>query len=149
MVHHCSAQPPNGCLNSEGLCKRGYTSRATNNATSFDTKGYPIYYRPNERDLKVVPHNKKILLEWQGHSNVEYCGKTYSVLYLYNYLFKGNQKISFELNNTQDVDPKDEINLYLRGRMLSSMDCCWRAFGYQTYPAPTPTVTNLKVKSPQ
>jgi hypothetical protein len=56
-----------------------------------------------------VPHNKEILLDWNGHSNVEFCEKIYAVLYLYNYLFKGNQKIKFNLNNIDDVNEKDEI----------------------------------------
>ena len=56
---------------------------------SFDEKGYPVYHRPNEADLKVVAHNKEILLDQKGHINVEFCGKTHAVMYLYNYLFKG------------------------------------------------------------
>jgi hypothetical protein len=39
------------------------------------------------------------------------------------------------LNNTDDVDKDDEINLFLRGRMLCSMEATWRVLGYQTYPA--------------
>ena len=33
--------------------------------------------------------------------------------------------------------------------MLCSMDAMWRVFGYQTYPAPYPTVIRIKVKLPQ
>ena len=51
------------------------------------------------------------------------------------------------LNNTSDVHEKDEIKLYLRGRLLSSMEACWRVFGYQIYPASDPPVTTIKVKS--
>ena len=32
--------------------------------------------------------------------------------------------------------------------MLCSMDAMWRVFGYQTYPAPYPTVIQVKVKLP-
>ena len=32
--------------------------------------------------------------------------------------------------------------------MLSSMDAMWRILGFQTYPAPDPSVTLLKVKLP-
>ena len=51
------------------------------------------------------------------------------------------------LNNTSDVHEHDEIELYLRGRMLSSMEACWRIFGYQMYPASDPPVTTIKIKS--
>jgi hypothetical protein len=88
MTHSCSTAV-NGCQDKNGLCKRGYMTRKTNTMTSFDNKGYPVYYRPTENDLKVVPHNKEMLMDWDGHINVEYCGKTYAVMYLYNYLFKG------------------------------------------------------------
>ena len=43
---------------------------------------------------------------------------------------------------------KDEINIFLRGRMLTSMDAMWRIYGFHTYPAPDPGVTLLKAKMP-
>ena len=88
MVHTCSASV-NGCKDKNGFCKRGFMTTSINTTNSFDEKGYPVYHRPNEADLKVVAHNKEILLDWKGHINVEFCGKTHAVMYLYNYLFKG------------------------------------------------------------
>jgi hypothetical protein len=32
--------------------------------------------------------------------------------------------------------------------MLTSMNAMWRIFGYQTYPAPTPSVWLIKAKLP-
>jgi hypothetical protein len=52
------------------------------------------------------------------------------------------------LTNAEDIDKKDEINLYLRGRYLCSMDAMWRCLGFNTYPSPTPTVTTINVKMP-
>jgi hypothetical protein len=43
---------------------------------------------------------------------------------------------------------ENEIDLYLKGRHLCAMDACWRAFGYHTYPASCPSVTTIKVKTP-
>jgi hypothetical protein len=63
-------------------------------------------------------------------------------------LFKGNKKVQLQLNNLDDIDKSDEINIYLRGRMLTSMDAMWRVFGYQTYPAPFPSVRLIKAKLP-
>jgi hypothetical protein len=52
------------------------------------------------------------------------------------------------LTNAEDIHENDEINLYLRGRYLCSMDAMWRCLGYQTYPSPTPSVTTVHVKMP-
>ena len=94
MIHKCSTQAPNGCKKDiDSRCRHGYSEHIQNKCDSLDERVYPVYYRPNENDLMVVSHNKKLLLDWNGHCNVEYCGKTYAVLYLYNYLFKGTAKI--------------------------------------------------------
>jgi hypothetical protein len=90
MIHKCSTQAPNGCKkDTNSRCRHGFSEHVQNISDTFDERGYPVYFRPNEDDLMVVAHNKKLLLDWNGHCNVEYCGKTYAVLYLYNYLFKG------------------------------------------------------------
>ena len=47
------------------------------------------------------------------------------------------------LNNTNDVHERDEILLYLRGRMLTSMEACWRILHYDTYPPSVPSVVTL------
>jgi len=59
----------------------------------------------------------------------------------------GNKKIQLDLHNTDDVHEKDEIKLYIRGRMMSSMEACWRILNYQTYPASTPAVSTIKLKT--
>ena len=40
----------------------------------FDEKGYPQYKR-EKNDLKTVPYNPLILLDWEGHANLEFTGK--------------------------------------------------------------------------
>ncbi len=39
------------------------------------------------------------------------------------YLFKGSKREKLRLTNADD---DNEINIYLRGRILVSMDCMWR-----------------------
>jgi hypothetical protein len=71
------------------MCTRGYSNRELIPETDVDAKGYPICRRsrtPN--DLNVVPHNREIALDCDGHANVEFAGSTYSVLYLFKYLHK-------------------------------------------------------------
>ena len=97
-------------------------------------------------DLRVVPHNKKILIDWNGHCNVEYAGSAKGVLYIYGYLFKGQKKVSLFLESNRDPEDGDdagnEILNFIRGRFLCAMDSCWRFFGFQTYPSPYPKVPN-------
>ena len=147
MIHKCS-DADNGCLNEKGHCKRGYQLNEVRAKSIFDEKGYPIYARPSSNDLRVVPHNREILLDWQGHANVEFCADSYAVLYLYKYLFKGNRKVTMQLDNVDDVHNKDEILLFQRGRMICAMQAMFVFLGYQQYPASDPSVILIKVKDP-
>ena len=146
MIHKCHGGD-NGCIDEDtGLCKKKF-NYILNNETHFDEKKYPVYKRLKHEDCKVVVHNRQMLLDLKCHCNTEFSASTYSVIYLYKYLFKGNKKVQMYLDNINDVNEDDEIKLYLRGRMLSSMEACWRAMGYQTYPASTPKVITIKMKS--
>ena len=149
MIHKCSIAP-NGCKDSTTCkCKRGYEDTSIETVTRFDEKGFPIYKRDFLCDLDVVPHNKFLLLDWNGHCNVEYAGNSQCVLYLYKYLYKGAKKVKLRLTNAEDVSDNDEITLYLRGRFLCAMDAMWRTLGYQTYPASNPSVQTISVKMPE
>lgn len=37
--------------------------------------------------------------------------------------------------------------MFLRGRMMCSMEAMWRVMNYQTYPASTPPVSTIKLKA--
>ena len=71
----------------------------------------------------------------------------YLYLYVNTTLRVGNRKIQLDLHNTDDVHERDEIKLYLRGRIMSSMEACWRIFNYPTYPASDPPVSTIKLKT--
>ena len=149
MVHKCSTGAVNSCCDEDGNCSKGYSSDYSEPFTHFDEKGYPIYARPLHKDRMVVPHNREILLDWEGHINVEYCASTYAIIYLFKYLMKGNKKVVMFLNNLDDVDEDDEIKIHLRGRMLSSTEAFWRIMDYNIYPSTTPGVKAIKLKMPQ
>ena len=149
MLHKCFPESNGGCKNEKNVCSKGFDSNIVANVTSFDERGFPQYRRPTVKSLYVVPHNRELLLDWNGHANVEFAGSTYTVIYLYKYLFKGSKKVKMQLTNADDVNNNDEINLYLRGRYLCSMDCYWRILGHDTYPAPSPSVRIVKVVSEQ
>jgi hypothetical protein len=90
MVHKC-AVAENGCKKTATTpCKRGFDNKPTEGAaTSFDPKGKPVYKRCGDRDSMIVSHNIHMLMDWDGHLNVEYAAGAKSVMYLYDYLFKG------------------------------------------------------------
>jgi hypothetical protein len=98
--------------------------------------------------LKVVPHNREVLLDWDGHINVEYAGTSYTVLYLYKYLFKGNRKVKATFQELSESQKVDEFFMYLRGRYICSMESTWKFFHFQTYPATKPSVSKITVKLP-
>ena len=134
MIHCCCAQAENGCLDKNGKCKRGYQNDEVRPVSILDENGYPTYRRRAKRDLKVVPHNRDLLLDWDGHINVEYAGKTYTVLYLYKYLFKGNKKMKALIlaMNLSDHELANEIFMYVRGRFICAMDSMWR-YGFSIF----------------
>ena len=149
MIHKCSTAI-NGCKNSTTCkCKRGYDDTLIQSETTFDDRGFPVYKRDYDCDLDVVPHNKFLLLDWNGHANVEYAGNSQCVLYLYKYLYKGAKKVKLRLTNVDEVSDNDEITLYLRGRFLCAMDAMWRTLGYHTYPSSSPGVQTITVKMPE
>ena len=149
MMHSCK-QAENGCLDKDGNCRRGYQNDKLRPVTTLDDNGYPSYRRRTLRDLKVVPHNRELLLDWDGHMNVEFAGSTYTVLYLYKYLFKGNKKIKAQILalNLSEDQLANEIFMYIRGRVICAMDSMWRFFNFHTYPATKPSVVKITVKLP-
>jgi hypothetical protein len=96
-----------------------------------------------------------MLLDWGAHHNVECAVSVLSILYLYNYLFKGNKKVvaralvdpEQQEPEPEDEEPVDEIDLYVKGRLLCAHDCTNRALGYETYPATQPSVATITVKT--
>jgi hypothetical protein len=81
----------------ESRCKRGFDDFVTSNETTWSPKNKPIYRRPNATDLMVVSYKASMMLDWQGHLNVESATSERSVAYLYNYLFKGVMKYLAEV----------------------------------------------------
>jgi len=64
--------------------------------------------------------------------------------YMLQYLFKGNKKVTINLNNTSDLEDDDEISHHQRGRMLCAMQAWYQIWGFQNYPASEPSVKLIK-----
>ena len=150
MVHkHVHKDAVNTCFNEKTKkCKKGFDETFVCCWTTFDKRGFPHYKRLRDKDLMVVQHNRQILLDWDGHACIDFAMNTHCVMYMYKYAYKGAKKVRMQLKNADDIGAKDEIALYLRGRKLCSMDAMWRAYQFQTYPAPYPRVQAIKTRLP-
>ncbi|XP_057758184.1 uncharacterized protein LOC130977398 [Arachis stenosperma] len=109
-----------------GKCIRHLSKKFVNN-TTIDDDGYPVYRRRDngktiskcgvELDNRyIIPHNRKLLLRYGAHINVEWCNQLRSIKYLFKYVNKGNDRVtaSFYNSGTADVenDECDEVSMY-------------------------------------
>ena len=147
---HTCAVGTNACKqNDTDFCKRHFDRFTICEQTTFNKDGYPEYRRPKVTDLRVVGHNRSMILDWRGHVNVEFATSVKSCLYLYSYLYKGCKKdyvIAAKEKDDEDEDESEEM-IYLNGRFLCAMDAMSRALGFHTYPKPEPTVVCVSVKT--
>ena len=82
-------------------------------------------------DMNIVPYNRELFLDWGcGHTNVEFSGQTYTVLYLYKYLSKGPSKIAVTLeqanqaNSVLELHKHDEVGRTVSSRTKAMFDGC-------------------------
>lgn len=135
MVHNC-AVAINGCKkNKEDSCKRKYDRVDYVPITTIDDKGYVQYRRRTPADLRIVPHHVEMLLDWDGHLNVEFSATVVYILYMFKYLYKGvkRQKINITSENGDTTSEyENEVSLFLKGQILCSMDAYFRILGFHT-----------------
>jgi hypothetical protein len=85
-----------------------------------------IYHCPHVDDLRVVPYNLQMMMDWDSHINVKYSGSGHCVQYLYKYCFKGpTQREQIEMNLEQMQDSEDEIKLFIHGQVSCSISAMW------------------------
>ena len=80
----------------------------------------------------VVPYNPYLLLKYKCHINVEVCTTTSSVKYIFKYVLKGSDKISFDIKNSKESDEieKNEVKFFEHGRYIESTQSCHRIFEF-------------------
>nr|GFA07362.1 DNA helicase [Tanacetum cinerariifolium] len=149
---------PCGAANTSTQCMKGdtcsknflkkYTSR-----TFFDEKGYVHYRRDTAISTTkhqvgldnsyVIPYNQELLLAFQAHINVEYCGWSILIKYLFKYISKGTDKIfswvSKPLGESSNVPgpshpPIDKIQNCLEGRFVCAHEAYWRILKFDIHP---------------
>ncbi|XP_074299646.1 uncharacterized protein LOC141630791 [Silene latifolia] len=114
-----------------------------------NSDGYPEYRRRNDGQTAVVrkekldnrwviPYNTYLLSMFDYHLNVEVCSTIEAVKYLYKYVYKGHDKISFNVVRSSDPKPVDEIEQYQSGRWVSPCEAMWRIYGFDLFEAQPP-----------
>jgi hypothetical protein len=89
-THRC-ATAINGCKkDANNLCKPGYShSKMISETYVVQVTNRIVYQHRMECNLKIVPYNLQMTIDWDSHINVEYSGSAYCTLYLYKYCYKG------------------------------------------------------------
>ncbi|GKA47493.1 DNA helicase [Tanacetum coccineum] len=151
------ANPSATCTQNSSRCKKDFPKEYCNQ-TYVDKSGFIHYKRRDtgvtttRQDVSldnryVVPYNKQLLLAFYARINVEYCGWTMLIKYLFKYISKGTDRIVARIsrnnptsvsNNTTPSTSRqpiviDEIKNYLDARYISPHEACWRIFEFEIH----------------
>ena len=82
-LHNC-AVAVNGCKKViSDRCRGGYSRTDTINETYVNQLTDRVVYQHwHHDDLRVVPYNLQMMMDWDSHINVEYSGSGHCVQYL-------------------------------------------------------------------
>ncbi|XP_021750174.1 uncharacterized protein LOC110715861 [Chenopodium quinoa] len=136
-------------------CKSGYPKQLFDD-TIVNKEGYPLYRRKNtgehvkirgaQLDNRwVIPYNPYLSVLFDSHINVEVCSTIRAVKYLYKYVYKGHDRIQYNIVPEKE-NVVDEIKQYQSGRWVSSCEDVWRIFGFdlfEMYPPVLPLPVHL------
>ena len=94
---------------------------------------------------RVIPYNSLLLLRYDCHINVDICCTIKSVKYLYKYVYKGPDKVAFEVH----LEPiKDEIKQFVDAKWVCAPEALWRIFKFVTNRL-YPSVERLQIHLPK
>ncbi|KAK9706454.1 hypothetical protein RND81_07G125800 [Saponaria officinalis] len=126
-----------------GRCKYVYPKSFTSETTKNDD-GYLVYRRRQTgenvqirgktlNNRWVIPYNPYLMDLFDCHLNVEVCSTIQAVKYLYKYVYKGHDRISFNVAPEADISLIDEIQEYRSGRWVSPVEAIWRIYGFDLF----------------
>ena len=124
-------------------CKSRYP-KAFSNITMSSDSSYPLYRRRDDgvevnvrksvlNNKWFIPRNPYLLAMFDCHINVEVCSTISVVKYLYKYVYKGHDRISFIVACENASGRVNEIENYQSGRWVSPPEAAWRIFGFNLY----------------
>ncbi|KAK9063108.1 hypothetical protein SSX86_016978 [Deinandra increscens subsp. villosa] len=146
---------PCGILNSGSTCMKNGTCsknfpKPYENASRIDDNGRAFYRRRRGRPTVekggaavdsgyVVPYNKRLLLRFHAHINVEHCGWSMMIKYLFKYISKGPDRVRYSVTSKPDaanasssssVEVIDEIQNFIDGRFICPHEASWRILNF-------------------
>ncbi|XP_071719049.1 uncharacterized protein [Rutidosis leptorrhynchoides] len=133
----------------ESFCSKKFP-KPFNEQTYFDKDGYVHYQRHNlgiSADKKicrldngyVVPYNRTLCLRFHAHNNVEWCGWSMLIKYLFKYISKGTDRVAAYIprpigcSTSTDIVQNsnvDEIKNFVDARFICAPEACWRIFNF-------------------
>ncbi|XP_076940102.1 uncharacterized protein LOC143609148 [Bidens hawaiensis] len=142
------ARPSSPCMKG-GSCSKSFL-KDVQQTTSFDKNGYARYRRkPDTHTVRkndvaldnryVMPYNRLLCLQFQTHINVEYCGWSMLIKYLFKYISKGADRVRYTITRspatlptTTDIPngPIDEIKNFLDARFICPHEASWRILNF-------------------
>ena len=150
MMHGpCGNAQPNSPFMQQGGCSKHFPKKYNEN-TYFDDNGH-VHYRRRRTDAyvtrgeirldntHVVPYNRLLCLMFHAHINVEYCGWSMLIKYLFKYISKGTDRIAARIvKPIGDPGPSssvpkiqiDEIKNFIDGRFICPNEACWRILDF-------------------
>ena len=150
MMHGpCGNARPNAPCMQENVCSKKFPKKY-NDVTFFDDNGHVHYRRRRTStyvlrgevkldNTYVVPYNRLLCLMFHAHINVEYCGWSMLIKYLFKYISKGTDRIAARvIKPIGDPGPSssvpkiqiDEIQNFIDGRFLCPNEACWRILDF-------------------
>jgi hypothetical protein len=81
-----------------------------------------------------VPYNRDLLVKFDAHINIEWCNMSRSIQYFFKYIHKGVDYVCGMLKEKGVHNGTiDEIKKYLEMRYISTIEACWRLFGFHIH----------------
>ncbi|KAL4559204.1 hypothetical protein LXL04_031338 [Taraxacum kok-saghyz] len=129
----------NICMKNGG-CKNSYP-KSFSHETTITKDAYPTYRRRNDGSkIKirgamldnrwVIPYNPYLLCKFNCHINIEICSTIKAVKYIYKYICKGCDKISFSVSSENNNVCVNEIDRFQAGRWISAPEGAWRIYRF-------------------
>nr|GEU30621.1 DNA helicase [Tanacetum cinerariifolium] len=148
------ACPSASCMHNIPWCKKNFPKEYCQR-TYIGKNGFVHYKRRNtdvittRQNIKldnsyVVPYNKKLMMTFYAHINVEYCEWSMLIKYLFKYISKGTNRVVARIsrNGINVSEPEastttyrphvvvDKIKNYLDARYISPHEACRRIFKF-------------------
>lgn len=86
----------------------------------------------------VVPYNPYLLAKFDCYINIEICSTIKAIKYLYKYIYKGHDKVAFNVVEEHGNEEIDEIAQYQSAGWISPPEAMWQIYRFvlnETHPS--------------